>query len=208
MSPPDDALEASLDWPVCGVDEVGRGPWAGPVLACAVILDLGALDRALIGRIDDSKALKPADRRAVAQDLMAAAVWAVGEASVAEIDRLNVLRASHLAMRRAVAGLATAPVHALVDGHLAAGLPCPETPVVGGDGRCLSIAAASIVAKHTRDALMAALGRNHPGYGWERNAGYGVPAHRAAIEAMGLTPHHRLSFAPIRAAAERLGYRR
>ena len=128
----------------------------------------------------------------------------VGAASVAEIDRLNILEATLVAMRRAVDDLGVVPAHALVDGNRAPELSCPATTVVGGDARSLSIAAASIVAKVTRDRIMARLARRYPGFGWERNAGYGTPEHRAALARLGVTPHHRRSFAPIaRVLAER-----
>lgn len=180
--------------PVCGVDEAGRGPWAGPVVAAAAILDPEAAPPGL----NDSKKLSAARRETLFAALADCAEIGVGVATVEEIDRLNILQASFLAMRRAVAALPRAPGCALIDGrHVPAGLPCPAEAVVRGDGRSLSIAAASIVAKVTRDAMMAALAAAHPEYGWERNAGYGVPAHAAALAAHGVTPHHRRSFAPI-----------
>ncbi len=183
--------------PVAGVDEAGRGPLAGPVVAAAVILDPARLPEGL----DDSKRLGPARCAALAPAIRAQAVWAIGQASAAEIDALNILRASHLAMVRALAALPLAPGFALIDGHLIpAGLPCPAEAVVGGDGRSLSIAAASILAKAARDAIMAGLDRDHPGYGWAANAGYPTPAHKAALARLGPSPQHRLSFAPVRAA--------
>lgn len=179
---------------VAGVDEVGRGPLAGPVTAAAVVLDPARIPAGL----DDSKRLSPARRAALAIELAACAEVSIAHASVAEIDRLNILAASHLAMCRAVAGLPRPPDHLLIDGNrLPAGLPCPAEAVVKGDARVLSIAAASIVAKVARDALMAALAVEFPGYGWERNAGYPSAAHRAALRQLGVTPHHRRSFAPI-----------
>ena len=191
--PPDYSLEAALGAPVAGVDEVGRGPWAGPVVAAAVILDPANLP----GGIDDSKRLSARRREALFAALCETARFGVGAASVAEIDRLNVLAATLLAMRRAIAGLGVVPGHVLVDGNRMPALPCPATTVVGGDRRSLSIAAASIVAKVTRDRLMARLARRYPGFGWERNAGYGTPQHRASLAAIGVTPHHRRSFAPV-----------
>ena len=195
---PDFKLEHALDgWPairVAGIDEVGRGPLAGPVTAAAVILD----PRSVPEGLDDSKKLAAARRDDLARRLHECAVVSVAHASVAEIDDINILRASHLAMRRAVEGLAAAPVHALVDGNrLPDGLPCPATAVVRGDARSLSIAAASIVAKVARDAIMADLAAEHPGYGWETNAGYGTKAHLEALERLGPTPHHRRSFKPV-----------
>lgn len=197
---PDLSLEADLlpHGPVAGVDEAGRGPLAGPVLAAAVILDPAHLPPGL----DDSKRLGPARCAALAPRIRQSAVWALGEASVAEIDALNILRASHLAMRRALLALQVAPGHALIDGHLIPeGLPCPARAVVGGDGRSLSIAAASILAKAARDAIMDGLARDWPAYGWASNRGYPSAAHRAALAQHGPSPHHRSSFAPVRAAA-------
>ncbi len=201
---PDFALESALDGPVCGVDEVGRGPWAGPVLACAVVIDITCLPADIRVAIDDSKRLAARRRTELASALRGCVAFAVAEASVEEIDRLNILGATALAMRRAVEALPVRPIHALVDGNRRMGLPCPETPVVKGDGLSLSIAAASIIAKVARDGLMANLAELHPGYGWERNAGYGVPDHIAGLDRLGPSPQHRMSFAPVRAAAERL----
>ncbi len=184
---------------IAGIDEAGRGPWAGPVVAAAVIL--GA---AVPAGVTDSKQLSRVRREALFAALRASACIGVGVASVAEIDRLNILAATLVAMGRAVDDLDVAPAHALVDGNRAPELACPATAVVGGDGRSLSIAAASIVAKVTRDRIMARLARRYPGFGWERNAGYGTPEHRAALARLGVTPHHRQSFAPVaRLLAER-----
>ncbi|HMO07019.1 MAG TPA: ribonuclease HII [Paracoccaceae bacterium] len=195
--PPDFALEqAALDTGaalVCGVDEAGRGPLAGPVVAAAVRLDPASIPAGL----DDSKALTPAARERLFDAILAQAQVGVGQANVDEIDRLNILRASHLAMLRAVRALGPADL-ALIDGHLIpAGLSSPARAVVGGDARCLSIAAASIVAKVTRDRIMVVLAQQHPGYGWERNAGYPTAAHLAALRNLGVTPAHRRSFAPV-----------
>ena len=250
---------------VCGVDEVGRSPLAGPVVAAAVCLVHHRMPVEIAARVDDSKLVaKPvreeisaaltagdwalwavgeasvaeidainilqashlAMRRAVAalpaalmervddskvvprpvrEEISAAlttgawAWWGVGEASVEEIDDINILQASHLAMRRAVAALGCAPVHALVDGKQCPGLPIPRTLIVGGDGLSLSIACASIVAKVHRDRLMHRLAEDHPGYGWETNVGYPTRAHREALKRQGPTPHHRRSFAPVAA---------
>lgn len=193
---PDFSLETGLDGVVCGVDEAGRGPLAGPVFAAAAILDPARIPEG----IDDSKRLDAARRAALCEALRAVATVAVGEASVEEIDRDNILRATMTAMRRAVAGLARRPDHALVDGNRAPDLPCDVRTVVGGDRRSLSIAAASIVAKVCRDRRMATLARAWPHYGWERNAGYPTRAHLAALARHGPSPHHRRSFAPVRAA--------
>ena len=178
---------------LCGVDEAGRGPLAGSVFAAAVVLDPA---RPIEG-LADSKLLTEATRERLAAEIRAqAAAWAVAAASVEEIDRINILRASLLAMRRAVAALPIQPTVALVDGNQAPTLPCPVHTVVGGDGLSLSIAAASIVAKVARDRLMHRLALRYEGYGWETNVGYATAGHRAAIVRLGLTPHHRLSFQP------------
>ena len=183
--------------PVAGIDEAGRGPWAGPVVAAAVILDRARLPAHLQTGIDDSKKLTRRQRDAVFALLPDCAVIGIGRAEVDEIDRLNILQATLLAMRRAVAALAVPPAMALVDGNRTPVLPCPARAVVGGDAACLSIAAASIVAKVNRDRIMAALAAVHPGYGWEDNAGYGTRAHRAALDRLGPSPQHRRSFRPI-----------
>jgi len=189
---------------VVGLDEAGRGPWAGPVVAAAAWLDPAALPAALLARLDDSKRLSPAARAEIFEALAAAPASAarlgVGRAGVGEIDRLNILEASLLAMSRALAGLGIEPDAALVDGNRAPALPCPVKTVVKGDSRSLTIAAASIVAKVTRDRGMAELARRHPGYGWERNQGYGTAEHRAALDRLGVTPEHRRSFRPVREA--------
>ncbi|MDJ0942596.1 MAG: ribonuclease HII [Kiloniellales bacterium] len=204
---PDYALESRLGalhgGRVAGIDEAGRGPWAGPVVAAAVVLDRDALPPALLARLDDSKALKPAEREAIHDALEAEAelgkVWiGRGQAEVEEIDRLNILAATMAAMARALAALTPAPAAALVDGNRLPALACPAEAVVKGDGRSLSIAAASIVAKVTRDREMAALARRFPGYGWERNRGYGTAEHQAALASLGVTPAHRRTFRPIR----------
>lgn len=186
---------------VAGVDEAGRGPLAGPVVAAAVILDMGRTPDSLLRGLDDSKKLSAPRRAELYAALFdcGAAVIGVGEAAVHEIDSLNILNAAHLAMARAVAGLKTAVTVALVDGNRAPPLPCTVETIIGGDAKCLSIAAASIVAKVTRDRHMIALAALHPGYGWPSNMGYGTKAHCAAIVALGVTPHHRRSFAPVRA---------
>lgn len=190
----DFALEAACGClRVCGVDEVGRGPWAGPVVAAAVVLDRG-WDA---DGVDDSKRLTAAARTRLRREIEAHAEVGTGQASVYEIDRMNILNAALLAMRRAVAALARVPECALVDGNRLPDLPCPATAVTRGDARSLSIAAASIVAKVERDRLMAGLAVDFPGYGWERNAGYGTPEHAAALERLGVSPHHRRSFAPV-----------
>lgn len=179
---------------VCGVDEAGRGPLAGPVVAAAVILDP---TRPILG-LNDSKKLSERRRAALAVEIREKALaWAVAEASVEEIDRLNILHASLLAMQRAVAGLAVAPERALIDGNRCPRLPMPAEAVVKGDGKIASIAAASILAKTVRDAGMLVLHEQYPHYGFDRHMGYPTPAHFAALEAHGASPVHRRSFAPV-----------
>ncbi len=195
---PDFAIEDACSGLVCGIDEAGRGPLAGPVVAAAVILDRSNVAALLRDRLDDSKAMTPLARERCYLELAAGARIGVGAASVAEIDRVNILRASLLAMARAVAALGIVPDIALVDGNVAPALGCAVRTVVKGDALSFSIAAASVVAKVTRDRLMAALGRRYPGYGWEHNAGYATAAHEAALAQLGVTPHHRRSFEPVR----------
>lgn len=179
---------------VCGVDEVGRGPLCGPVTAAAVVLDPARIPDGL----NDLKKLSAARRAELARAIMENADWCVAHASVEEIDRLNILQASHLAMCRAVAGLSAPPDHALIDGNrLPRGLTLSAEAVVKGDARSVSIAAASILAKQARDALMVDLAQQHPGYGWERNAGYPTKDHLEALLNLGVTPHHRRSFRPV-----------
>jgi len=190
-------METQAGGLVAGIDEAGRGPLAGPVVAAAAIIDASRLAPSLAASIDDSKRLSPKRRRALLEALPACARIGLGAASVAEIDHLNILAATMLAMRRAVLALGVVPDLALIDGNRAPALPCPARTVVGGDGRCLSIAAASIAAKVVRDRIMTALAHRHPGFGWERNAGYGTVEHRAALVRLGATPHHRRSFAPV-----------
>jgi len=182
---------------VAGVDEVGRGPLAGPVVAAAVILPR-KLPRAVARDVDDSKKLTLAERERLDLEIRGCAMVGVGEASVAEIDSINILRAAFLAMRRAMEQLTVVPDLVLVDGNQHPGLPVPCQMVIGGDGIHLSIAAASIVAKVVRDRMMISLADLHPEYGWHSNVGYGTPAHRNALKRFGPTPHHRTSFAPVR----------
>lgn len=193
---PDLSLEAAHDGPVCGIDEVGRGPLAGPVVAAAVILP-ARLPEILIAELDDSKKLSAAKRRKLAAIVTDCAMVGIGRAEVAEIDRINILQATMAAMTRAYRALGVPATLALVDGNRPPVLPCTVRCVVKGDSKSLSIAAASVVAKVLRDDLMAALARSHPGYGWERNAGYGTAAHLEALRRLGVTPHHRRSFAPV-----------
>lgn len=190
---------------VAGVDEVGRGPLAGPVVAAAVVLhrETHETDAACaLEGVRDSKQLKPADRERLFRllhDLPGVDIG-IGSADVEEIDRINILRATHMAMARAVQALPAAPDHILVDGLAVKGLPCPSTPIVGGDGLSLSIAAASIVAKVYRDALMRDLDRVYPGYGFARHKGYSTGEHMEALFELGPTPAHRRSFRPVREA--------
>jgi len=185
---------------VAGVDEVGVAPTCGPVVAAAVILRPNCRQ---ISGVRDSKTLSPAQREALAPEVLRRAMAiGVGAASVAEIDRLNIYHATHLAMRRAIARLGGHD-HVLVDGLPIAGFEAdvgPYDAIVDGDASVYSIACASVVAKVARDRLMARLAARYPGYGWEHNAGYATAEHRAAIRALGVTPHHRRSFAPIREA--------
>lgn len=179
---------------VAGVDEVGRGPLCGPVVAAAVWLDPARIPAGL----NDSKKLGAARREALFARLMATADVAIGAASVAEIDRLDILRASHLAMLRAVSGLRQRPDHLLIDGNmLPQDLTISAETIVKGDARSVSIAAASIIAKVWRDRIMVDLAQQYPGYGWERNAGYPTAEHLAALRNLGPTPHHRRSFGPV-----------
>ena len=187
--------------PIVGVDEAGRGPWAGPVVAAAVILDPNAIPPGL----NDSKVLDADARELAFARILATSRAGIGIADVARIDRDNILQATMYAMRQAVAGLGVTPGLVLIDGNRIPKLDCPARAIVKGDARCLSIAAASIVAKVTRDRLMIALARDHPGYGFERHKGYGVPEHKAALERLGVTPHHRRSFKPIQLALELAG---
>lgn len=202
---PDFTLETAARGIVAGVDEAGRGPWAGPVVAGAAILNRDTLEQSLVTGLDDSKALTAAKRDALYSALThsPAATVSVGIASVEEIDSLNILQATFLAMTRAVESLGTSVDVALVDGNGRPKLPCDVRPVVKGDSRSLSIAAGSIMAKVTRDRMMAELAVNFPGYGWETNQGYGTAAHKQGLETLGVTPHHRKSYAPIRALLEK-----
>lgn len=180
---------------VCGLDEVGCGPLAGPVVAGAVILPC---DARLAG-LNDSKRLSPADRERLAPAIREAALaWGVGVATPAEVDAMNVLRASLLAMMRAVQGLGVAPDYLLVDGRNRVDLPVPQQTLDGGDGRSSAIAAASVLAKQHRDALMTEYARVFPGYGFEDHKGYPTPAHRRALDALGPSPIHRISFRGVR----------
>ncbi|WP_299985452.1 ribonuclease HII [uncultured Ruegeria sp.] len=198
MATPDFELERALlargYLRIAGVDEVGRGPLAGPVVAAAVVLNPDDIPDGL----NDSKKLTAKRRSGLDAELQDRAQVAIAEASVAEIDEHNILRASHLAMTRAVAALDPAPDFLLIDGNMIPrGMKLSSQAVVKGDARSVSIAAASIVAKIWRDRLMVDLAQQHPGYGWEANAGYPTKQHRDALRNLGVTPHHRRSFKPV-----------
>ncbi|MDD3669554.1 MAG: ribonuclease HII [Alphaproteobacteria bacterium] len=187
---------------IFGADEAGRGPWCGPVVAACVCWPGLEIPPDLAARIDDSKKLSAARREKLLPEIMRHAIVGIGEASAREIDDINILQASFLAMRRALDDVRRqghAPDFVLIDGNRTPkdwDIPC--APLVGGDAKSLSVAAASIVAKVTRDRIMAGLARQFPQYGWDRNAGYGTAEHCAALRACGITPHHRESYAPIK----------
>ena len=195
---PDFQLEDESLKPVAGFDEAGRGPWAGPVVASAVILPRDTMPVPLLTKLDDSKKVRKKARETLFAELRVVAEIGIGIASPAEIDEFNILQASMLAMQRAAEELTIKPVSALVDGNHAPDIPYAVKTIVKGDGRSLSIAAASIVAKVTRDSIMADLSKKYPGYGWESNAGYGTKEHYNALLQLGVTPEHRQSFTPIR----------
>ena len=199
---PDLSLEAAHPWPVCGVDEAGRGPWAGPVSAAAVILDPA---RTPVG-LDDSKKLGERRREALEVEIKASALaWGVGFASVEEIAELNILQATGLAMRRAVEALEVVPAFILVDGSYRFDLPAPVRPVVRGESLSASIAAASILAKTARDRVMVELDQAWPDYGFAAHKGYHAPVHVEALQRLGPCPAHRMSWAPIRALLNSTG---
>jgi ribonuclease HII len=182
--------------PVAGVDEAGRGPWAGPVVAAAVILDPDAIPKG----IADSKSLSEAQRERVFEDIMQSAQVGIGIQSAADIDRINILQATFAAMREALYNLPRLPALALIDGNQAPGGITPTRSIIKGDAFCLSIAAASIIAKVTRDRIMVNLAQTSPGYGFERHKGYGTAQHQASIGRLGIMDQHRKSFKPIQAA--------
>ena len=181
--------------PVAGIDEAGRGPWAGPVVAAAVILDTAKLPEGL----NDSKKLSEARREDLYAQIIDTAHVGVGIADVARIDRDNILQATLWAMGQACKSLPRTPSAALIDGNRCPALDCPAQALVGGDALSLSVAAASIIAKVTRDRMMAELAKAHPGYAWERNKGYGTRDHSNGLKRLGVTPHHRRSFKPVQA---------
>ncbi|MGH1352813.1 MAG: ribonuclease HII [Methyloligellaceae bacterium] len=184
----------NFDGPVAGVDEAGRGPWAGPVIAAAVILDPENYPDGL----NDSKKLSAKIRDQLFDSIMETAVVGVGVANVARIDKMNILHASLWAMSQAIKKLETKPIVALIDGNKSPKTFCETVTIVKGDSHSLSIAAASIIAKVTRDRMMEKLAKKFPHYSWEKNKGYGTSAHIAGIEEHGITVHHRTSFKPVR----------
>jgi len=202
---PDFKIERRCTGLVCGIDEAGRGPLAGPVVAAAVVLDPRRFPKILREGLDDSKALTIEERETCYRALRrcvdrGVARIGVGAASALEIDRINILRAALLAMARAVAVLGVRPDTALVDGDTAPPLACAVQTIVKGDALSFSIAAASVIAKVTRDRIMRGLAPRYPGYGWDTNVGYATPEHGRAIRRLGVTRHHRRSFAPVRLA--------
>ena len=198
MARPCFRIEREYPEPLAGVDEAGCAPLAGPVVAAAVVLDRMRFPRG----IDDSKALQAKERESICARLYKVARIGVGIASVEEIDRLNIYWARMLAMSRAVEALGFEPAMILVDGNRCPRWERPSRAIVAGDSKCRSIAAASIVAKVTRDRIMADHARDHPGYGWENNKGYGTPEHFRGLDALGPCPLHRRSFGPVRAYYE------
>lgn len=189
-------LRRSVGPLIAGVDEVGRGPLAGPVVACAIVMPP---DERVIRGVDDSKVLSADERARLAERIRSRALSiGVGAASVREIDKMNIFHASVLAMRRALGRLMIRPDHVIIDGRAIRSLGTPHTAVIDGDACCYSIACASIIAKVTRDRVMHSLATRYPGYRWERNVGYSTAAHFAGIAELGVTPHHRHSFLPVR----------
>lgn len=180
---------------IAGVDEAGRGPWAGPVVASAVIIDINNIPSG----INDSKKLKSESREVLYKTIMQTCHVGVGIASAEEIDDINILQATMLAMQRAVSNLPIAPGLALIDGNKTPKLPCNAIAIIKGDAKSISIAAASIIAKVTRDRIMRSLSEEFPEYGWHTNAGYGTKTHQDALAKHGITPHHRKSYKPVAA---------
>lgn len=196
---PDFSFENEIGGLVCGIDEVGRGPLAGPVVTACVYVPDDVREFGFIQQIQDSKKLSKPKLLELYVLIKEHCTVGIGQCSPAEIDELNILWATMEAMKRAYLDMGREYDHALIDGNrIPPEMPCPATAVVKGDGRSVSIAAASIVAKVTRDQIMAELGREYPQYGWERNAAYPTKEHKVAIEAHGVTPHHRRSFGPVK----------
>ncbi len=198
---PDFSLEKALPSPVAGIDEAGRGPWAGPVAAAACILDIEIIDQDILSQLNDSKKLTKAKREQLFEFLtypgQEGVSYGIGEASPQEIDQFNILQATFLAMKRAVEALPTVPQSLLIDGNQDPKLGTPTQMVVKGDSKSLSIAAASIIAKVYRDEVMERLAEEYPGYGWESNAGYGTRVHQEGLAQHGVTAHHRQSYKPV-----------
>ncbi len=195
---PDFSLENEHDGPVFGLDEVGRGPLSGPVVAACVYIPEDLRTLPFVSEIRDSKALSEKKLERLYGEITTHFEWCVAEISPAEIDEINILQASLKAMAMSLLQMETVPVHALVDGNKLPNLPCPARAVVKGDSKSVSIAAASIVAKVTRDRIMRELHKTHPHYGWSTNVGYPSKVHLAGIVAHGITEHHRKSYAPVR----------
>lgn len=191
---PDYEIEKKFDCLVAGVDEAGRGPWAGPVVSAAVILDVNKIPSGL----NDSKKLSKKKRELIYPEIIKHSMVGIGVSSVEEIDNLNILQASKLSMVRAIKNLPTLPGMALIDGNQSIDAPCDNQWVIKGDSISLSIAAASIVAKITRDNIMEDLHQDFPDYGWNKNSGYGTKLHQESLKKFGITNHHRKSFAPIK----------
>lgn len=201
---PDLSLEKGYNGIIAGIDEVGRGPWAGPVVAAAVVFTSQRLPKSLSDHLNDSKKLTEKKRNELYDVLIGyeKCHLAVAEATVEEIDRINIVQATFLAMQRAVTALGISIDVALIDGHIVPDLSCTAIPVVCGDQTSLSIAAASIIAKVSRDKYMRELALEFPHYGWETNVGYGTKGHHEALRLHGISPHHRRSFAPVREIVE------
>ena len=194
---PDFSYEIAQSGLVAGVDEAGRGPLSGPVIAAAVIYSNKFFNKAFLKKIDDSKKLKPNERQSLVSKIRKHGLSGIGAASVKEIERYNILNATMLAMRRAVLALPKTPSLALIDGNKAPTLPCPTKTIIKGDTLSISIASASILAKVYRDNVMRALDRRYPEYGWAKNSGYGTRQHLEALKSRGVTPHHRKLFSPV-----------
>lgn len=194
------AFDAQYSGTLCGIDEAGRGPWAGPVIAAAAIWKETTH---VPTKLTDSKKLSAKQRETLFPILIEHCEYGIGIASVEEIDQLNILQATFLAMQRAFAALSSAVDVALIDGNHIPQLPCQAVPVIKGDSQSASISAASIIAKVTRDRMMQEIAAAYPGYGFEKHVGYGTAQHQAALASLGVTPHHRQSFAPIRKLIEK-----
>jgi len=191
---PDFSFEEKYKGIIAGVDEAGRGPWAGPVVAAAVILNPEKIPDGL----NDSKKIKPKKREVLYEEIRKTSIFGIGIVPEGVIDEINILEATKLAMKQAVENLSRQPDIALIDGNHAPLLVCQTETIIGGDGKSFSIAAASIMAKVTRDRIMRELHYNFPDYGWDRNSGYGTKEHQESLAQFGVTPHHRQSFAPIK----------